>query len=76
MSQSVIFQMWICHLTHREPSHRHGVGHGRATNPMSGPFFVDSGATSTVSEHYFLELRVQERSWSVHFYTYSEKQTP
>ena len=45
-------------------------------NSTSGLFLVDSVSTSTISERYVLELQVQERNWSAHFYTNSEKQTP
>ena len=32
VSQSVISRMWNHHLTHRDPSHRHGGGRDMTTN--------------------------------------------
>ena len=40
VSQSVIFQMWNRHLTHRDPSHRHGGGCDRITTRCQGLFLV------------------------------------
>ena len=77
VSQNVISGMWNLHLNHRDPSHSHGEGRtstGLQLNVRTG--FVDSASTSTVSERYVLEKRVQERNLSAHFYTNSEKQTP
>ena len=55
VSQSVISRMWIRHLSNRDPSHRHGGGRDRSTTQRPDRFFVDSVATSTVSERFVLE---------------------
>ena len=40
VSQSVISQMWIRHLTHRDPSHRHGGERDRATTQRQDRFLL------------------------------------
>ena len=40
MCQSVIFRMWNRHLTHRDPSHRHGGGRDRTATRRQGRFFL------------------------------------
>ena len=40
VSQSVIFRMWNRHLTHRDPSHRHGGGGVRITIRRQGRFLL------------------------------------
>ena len=39
VSQSVIFQMWDGHLTHRDPSHRHGGERDKTTARRQGRFW-------------------------------------
>ena len=38
VSQSVISRMWNPHLTHRDPSHRHGGERDRTTTRHQGRF--------------------------------------
>ena len=38
VSQSEIFRMWNRHLTHRDPSHRHGGGRDRTATRRQGRF--------------------------------------
>ena len=38
VSQSVISRMWNRHLTHRDPSHRHGGGRDKTTTRRQGRF--------------------------------------
>ena len=40
VSQSVIFRMWNCHLTHRDPSHRYGGERDRTTTLRQGRFLL------------------------------------
>ena len=39
MHQSVVSRMWNRHLTHGNPSHRHGGGRDRATTQRQDRFF-------------------------------------
>ena len=55
VSQSVVSRMWNRHLTHANPSNRHGGGRDRDTTQIQDQFFVDSISTSTVPESYTLE---------------------
>ena len=40
VSQSVSSRMWIPHLTHGDPSHRHGGGRDRATTQRQDRFLL------------------------------------
>ena len=40
MSQSVVSRMWNRHLTHGNPSHRHGGGRDRATTERQDRFLL------------------------------------
>ena len=40
VSQSVISRMWSRHLTHEDPSHRHGGGRDRATTQRQNRFLL------------------------------------
>ena len=69
----VIFRIQNCHLTHRDPSHRHGGGRDRPTTRRQGRFLLNQSRRQWFRNATSL---YKERNWSAHFYTNSEKQTP
>ena len=70
VSQSVISRMWNRHITHRDPSHRHGGGIDRTTTRRQCRFLLIQSrrqrfhnATSLNNEFRNMTVMARAQSW-------------